>query len=238
MDGFTYHNIFETKGIEYLAIIIFFLILVPFWIFLNKKSGINQKIKSTLGVLTASAIKIPQGVFFSRNHTWAFLEKKGTAKVGVDDMIIQLTGRVKFEKVIDEGMTVQKGDELATFSSSGKSLKIFSPISGTVTEKNNVLFEYPETVTEDPYNSGWVCRIKPFKWVEETNSYYLAEKANEWTTKEMERFRDFLSGAISKYSGDPEKVILQTGGELREKPLSDQPAAIWSDFQNQFLDYK
>ncbi|MGE5317351.1 MAG: hypothetical protein ACM3ME_05095, partial [Chloroflexota bacterium] len=142
MDGFTYHNIFETKGIEYLAIIIFFLILVPFWIFLNKKSGINQKIKSTLGVLTASAIKIPQGVFFSRNHTWAFLEKKGTAKVGVDDMIIQLTGRVKFEKVIDEGMTVQKGDELATFSSSGKSLKIFSPISGTVTEKNNVLFEY------------------------------------------------------------------------------------------------
>ena len=37
MDGFTYHDIFETKGLEYLAIIAFFLLLIPFWIILNRK---------------------------------------------------------------------------------------------------------------------------------------------------------------------------------------------------------
>ncbi len=33
MEGFTYTNIFETKGIEYIIIICFFLILIPFWIY-------------------------------------------------------------------------------------------------------------------------------------------------------------------------------------------------------------
>ncbi len=38
MDGFTYINIFETKGIEYLAIIAFLVMLIPFWLLLNRKS--------------------------------------------------------------------------------------------------------------------------------------------------------------------------------------------------------
>jgi glycine cleavage system H protein len=45
MDGFSYTNIFETKGIEYLMIIAFMLILVPFWITLNRKAGKKKGIK-------------------------------------------------------------------------------------------------------------------------------------------------------------------------------------------------
>ena len=36
MDGFTYYNIFDTKGIEYLFIIAFLILLIPFWIIINK----------------------------------------------------------------------------------------------------------------------------------------------------------------------------------------------------------
>ena len=45
MDGFSYTNIFETKGKEYLMIIGFMLILVPFWIALNRKTGKKKDIK-------------------------------------------------------------------------------------------------------------------------------------------------------------------------------------------------
>lgn len=45
MDGFTYTNIFETKGIEYLMIIVFMLILIPFWITLNRKTGKKKNIR-------------------------------------------------------------------------------------------------------------------------------------------------------------------------------------------------
>ena len=44
MDGFSYFNIFETKGIEYMAIIAFLALLIPFWFVLNKQ----VKIQGTL----------------------------------------------------------------------------------------------------------------------------------------------------------------------------------------------
>lgn len=238
MDGFTYHNIFETKGIEYLAIILFFMVLIPFWLILNKKTGINQKLKNSLGLLTSGIIRIPQGVFFSNNHTWAFLEKRGTAKVGIDDLISHITGDLRLENLPEAGRRIQKGEELVTLSSNGKRLKVYSPISGTISQSNHDLLQNPDDISYDPYNSGWICRIKPFNWIEETNSYYLAENANEWTANELERFRDFLSDAIIKYSTDPEKIILQSGGELRDQPLADLPEGVWNDFQKAFMDAK
>lgn len=36
MEGFTYLDIFATKGIEYLVVIVFLLFIVPFWMFLNR----------------------------------------------------------------------------------------------------------------------------------------------------------------------------------------------------------
>ena len=39
MDGFSYNNIFETKGIEYLIIIAFLLMIIPFWIIINREAS-------------------------------------------------------------------------------------------------------------------------------------------------------------------------------------------------------
>ena len=100
MDGFTYNNIFEMKGIEYLAIAIFFAILIPFWIILNKEVKTKQKVQRDLGNLTPYSLKIPQGLFFSRLHTWAHLEKSGLAKVGLDDLLVHITGEVKFSRIL------------------------------------------------------------------------------------------------------------------------------------------
>jgi len=43
MEPFTYYNLFETKGIEYIATIIFFVLLIPFWLILNKKPRPKRK---------------------------------------------------------------------------------------------------------------------------------------------------------------------------------------------------
>ena len=75
MDGFTYTNIFETKGIEYLIIIAFLLLIIPFWLAINRKSALSKQISKTLGVLTAAILKDPEGLYFNRNHTWTFLKR-------------------------------------------------------------------------------------------------------------------------------------------------------------------
>ncbi|MGM0621460.1 MAG: glycine cleavage system protein H [Bacteroidota bacterium] len=235
MDGFSYTNIFETKGIEYLTIIFFFLILIPFWFFITKKVKQPAFIEKAKGFITASSLRIPQGVFFSKFHTWAHLEKNGEARVGLDDLLIHITGDVKFTQVKQRGEKIKKGELLARIGYNGNTLKILSPVSGIVQETNAALSENPGVIKDDPYNLGWIYSIQPTNWKEDTNACYLAEDATNWAVQELERFKDFLSVSTAKLTPEPMGVVLQDGGEIVEKPLEKFPKEIWDDFQKNFL---
>ncbi len=235
MDQFTYTNIFATKGIEYLAIISFFAILIPFWLILNKKVSITKKLQSAIGVLTSSVLRIPQGLFYSKNHTWTHLEKSGAAKVGLDDLLLHITGEVTFKSLKSPGEFIYKGELLTQIDQNGKILNIFSPISGKVLNTNQELNENPEMLIQDPYGVGWIYKIKPSDWVAETKSYYLAEEATQWSAKEIDRFKDFLATSTNKYTPEQSMLVLQDGGELRNNILSEMPGEIWNDFQESFL---
>lgn len=237
MDGFTYHNIFETKGIEYLAIIAFFALLIPFWLLLNKQVKLNRQIQKSLGILTANVLRIPQGLFYNRNHAWTFLEKTGIAKVGLDDLLLHITGVVKFLNLKQPGETIRKGDLVAELENRGRVLQIFSPISGEITALNPNILENSALLNEDPYEKGWMFKIKPTNWISDTSSSYLAEAATRWSESELERFKDFLATTTGKY--EPEySIVLQDGGELRDHTLSELPDEIWKDFQVNFLNHK
>jgi len=238
MDAFSYNNIFETKGIEYLAIITFFILLIPFWIFLNRKVNSKKQLQKSIGTLTADTLKVPQGLFFSRFHTWTHLEKSGVAKIGLDDLLVHITGEVKFDHLIGSGEKVKKGDLIAKVNQKGKVLKIYSPISGEIMEANSALANNPGVLNEAPYTKGWMYKIKPVSWIADTSSYFLAEDATLWAKQELERFKDFLSTSIGKFSPMPSNILLQDGGELIDQPLSELPDEIWQEFQQDFLSKK
>jgi glycine cleavage system H protein len=235
MDGFSYNNIFETKGLEYLIIIVFLIVIIPFWIFMNRKAKISIQIQKAFGILSANILRIPPGLFFSRNHTWTHLEKTGNASVGLDDLLIHLTGKVKFRHLRKPGNFINKGDLLVDIEQNGKLLQIFSPISGMIMETNSILSDNPGVLNDDPYEKGWIYMIKPSEWITETDSYYLAEEAIAWSKKELEKFKDFLAVSIKKHSPETSMIVLQDGGELCDNPLSELPDEIWHDFQKSFL---
>jgi len=235
MDGFSYYNIFDTKGIEYLVIIAFLLLLIPFWLALNRQVKIREQIRKALGVLSASILKVPQGIFYSKNHTWAYLEKSGTAKVGLDDLLLHITGEVSLRQLKTPGENISKGELLAKVDQNGKSLQIFSPISGTVLNSNPVINENHELLNEDPYGKGWIYDIKPTNWVAEISSLYLSEEVTNRLKKELVRYKDFLAINLGKYLPETSLAVLQDGGELIDNSLSDLPVEMWQDFQKEFL---
>ena len=238
MEGFSYTNIFETKGTEYLVIIAFLAMLIPFWVLLNKQVKITKHIQKVLGNLSVNILKIPQGLFYSKNHTWAHLQESGIAKVGLDDLLLHLTGEVKLGYLRQPGEIIIKDDLLAEIDQNGKFLKIFSPISGKIIHTNSLLNENPEMLNEDPYGRGWICKIKPSNWVVETNSYYLAEDATLFSRQELDKFKEFISASIGKYSPQPSMLILQDGGELLDQPLPGLPPEAWQEFQEDFMGKK
>jgi glycine cleavage system H protein len=235
MEGFTYHNIFDTKGIEYIAVIIFLLMLIPFWITLNKKSPIVIRLRSAIGTLTSGLLSIPEGLFLSKNHTWAFLEKSGVARVGMDDFVIHVLGEVSFADMHKPGENIRKGEVLARLEHNGKHVSLLSPVSGEIIKVNPVLDQFRGMRIGDPYDQGWIYQLKPSGWVAETSGYMLSESASQWLRKELDRFKEFIGSAIAPYGPEPSLVIMQDGGELRDQPMTDLPSEVWQQFQDNFL---
>jgi hypothetical protein len=66
----------------------------------------------------------------------------------------------------------------------------------------------------------------------------LAEEATNWSVKELDRFKDFLTGGpLRNYSSEPSMILLQDGGEIRDNILSELPNEVWTDFQEEFLNF-
>ena len=236
MEGFSIVDIYETKGAEYLFVIAYLVILIVFWRLVRNPGKMLRQIKDAVTTLSARILNIPQGIYFNKNHTWAHLGESGAAKVGVDDFLQHIIGDLQLSGLREEGDSIKQGEILAEIQQNGKQLKVFSPISGQVLETNTLLLENPEMINEDPYNKGWLYQIKPSNWMKETRSFLLAEKATEWSEKELSRFKDFLSmGAMQKFSSEPAMVTLQDGGEIRDHVMSELPEEVWKEFQDEFL---
>lgn len=235
MNEFSYYNFFGTKGLEYLVIIAFLLLLIPFLYFLNKRARKKNRVDRPSDILSLESLQIPQGLFFSRYHTWTYLERSGSAKVGLDDLLVHITGEVRLGKLVEVGEKIKKGDFLAELVQNEKSLRVYSPIAGKVMEVNPLLNKNPELINTDPYQQGWIFKIKPFSWVTDIHSCFLAEDADMWARQELSRFKDFLAESVVKNSPDPSSVTLQDGGELHDKPLAGLPNEIWQEFQLDFL---
>ena len=236
MESFSRIDIFDTKGVEYIFVIGYLLLLILVWNISSRQIKLKKQVQKVLGSFSAQVLKIPQGLFYSRNHTWTHMEKSGEAKVGIDDLLQHITGEVKFSKMRSPGEMITKGELLTEIKQENRELRIFSPISGMIVDVNNELAGSPELINEDHYGKGWICKIKPSSWSAETSVCLMAEAATKWSEKEVERFKDFLAGSMKKLTSEPSMVILQDGGELLDHTLSQLPAEVWKDFQESFLD--
>jgi glycine cleavage system H protein len=236
MDGYTYTNIFETKGIEYIIIIGFLILIIPFWLLINKKVPVGAQLKNALGILTESILRVPAGILFSRNHTWVHMRKSGVAETGIDDFLLHITGEVSFRNLHTKGTSITKGDIMADLDHNGKTLHICSPISGIIRETNSSIAGSSSAANSDPYGAGWIYRIAPSDWAGETRALRMAGDAVEWSGMELRRFRDFMAHMAVKNSPELSMVLLQDGGELCDKPLADLPGEVWGEFQKSFLE--
>lgn len=234
MDAFSYKNIFDTKGVEYLIIIGFLILLVPFVFLLNrKKRNLNRRtLTPVAGSLESS---LPRGLLLNRNHTWVHLARSGQASVGFDSLVSRLIGDLSISFLKSTGDSIQRGEPIVEFNQGAKRLVLTSPLTGTITDINNILLHEGEWACEDPYGQGWLYQVYPDNWMGETSHCLLADTAARWLVGEVNRFRDFMSARLHLFYTGMGNSVLQDGGELRNRLLSDLPAHLWLEIQDEFM---
>ena len=105
--------------------------------------------------------EVPSNLKFLESHEWARLEEDGTVTVGISDHAQELLGDIVFVELPDIGKEVTQSGDTAIVESVKAASDVYSPLSGEITEINEVLIDSPEIINTSPYESGWFFKIKP-----------------------------------------------------------------------------
>ncbi|XDF79000.1 glycine cleavage system protein GcvH [Aliivibrio fischeri] len=97
---------------------------------------------------------------FTTSHEWVRDNGDGTVTVGISDHAQRLLGDVVFVDLPEVDDEVTAGEGFSLVESVKAASDIYSPVTGVIVEINEELEDSPELVNEEPYESGWIARIK------------------------------------------------------------------------------
>ncbi|HKK09378.1 MAG TPA: glycine cleavage system protein GcvH [Bacteroidales bacterium] len=96
---------------------------------------------------------------YTNDHEWLRLEDD-VATIGITDYAQKELGDVVFVEVETEGENLDKGDTFGTIEAVKTVSDLYMPVKGEVLEFNEELEDQPELVNKEPYESGWIVKIK------------------------------------------------------------------------------
>ncbi len=96
---------------------------------------------------------------YTKDHEWVKLDGD-IAVVGISQYAAGQLGDVVYVELPPVGKSVAKADEIAVVESVKAASDIYAPISGEVTEVNEMLEASPETVNQDPEDAGWFFKLR------------------------------------------------------------------------------
>jgi glycine cleavage system H protein len=100
-------------------------------------------------------MEFPAALRYTKEHEWLRVEGHA-AYVGITDYAQQELGDVVYVELPEVDTVVQFMEPFGVVESVKAVSDLFSPITGTVTQVNDALFDRPELVNSDPYGEGWM----------------------------------------------------------------------------------
>jgi glycine cleavage system H protein len=101
---------------------------------------------------------VPGDRRYTSEHEWARSDD-GKIVVGITDYAQDQLGDVVYVSLPEPGTEVTAGEPLGEVESTKSVSDIYSPVTGTVLEKNGAVEKNPELVNADPYGDGWLVVI-------------------------------------------------------------------------------
>ncbi|ENU1228605.1 MULTISPECIES: glycine cleavage system protein GcvH [Providencia] len=102
----------------------------------------------------------PKELMYTREHEWLRDEGNGEYTVGITEHAQETLGDMVFVDLPEVGTAVSAGDDVAVVESVKAASDIYAPLSGEIVAVNSELNDAPELVNEQPYQEGWIFRIK------------------------------------------------------------------------------
>ena len=104
--------------------------------------------------------QIPAQLLYTKDHEWLKANDDGTAIVGITDYAQESLGDITFVEFPDTGETFGSGEIFGVVESVKAASDLYMPVAAEILEINEAVDSSPELLNEDPYEAGWLLKIK------------------------------------------------------------------------------
>jgi len=117
---------------------------------------------------------------YTKEHEWVKIEGD-IAIIGITDYAQDQLTDVVFVELPETGRQIEKNGSLCVVESVKSVSDVFSPISGEIMEVNKALENSPELVNNEPFEDGWIAKLK-VKNETDLDKLMTSEEYNEFLT--------------------------------------------------------
>ena len=104
-------------------------------------------------------MNIPDNLKYTKDHEWVKVDGD-TAIVGITDFAQKELGDIVYVEVETEGETLSQNEVFGTIEAVKTVADLFMPLSGDIIEVNESLEDEPELVNSEPFEKGWIIKMK------------------------------------------------------------------------------
>lgn len=105
----------------------------------------------------------PESLLYAKTHEWLAVEDSGDGKVatlGISAHAIEALTDLVYIDLPAVGRQVEAEQPFCEVESVKAVSDIYSPVTGEVTAVNESLPDQLEILNDDPYQAGWIAKIK------------------------------------------------------------------------------
>ena len=104
-------------------------------------------------------MNFPDKIRYSEDHEWIRVDGS-EAVIGITDVAQSELGDIVFVDIPEVGIELAKGEVFGSIEAVKTVSDLILPASGELLEVNKLLEDNPETINSDPYDKGWIIRIR------------------------------------------------------------------------------
>jgi glycine cleavage system H protein len=102
---------------------------------------------------------VPTDLRYTNDHEWVRVEGE-EATIGITAYAADQLGDIVFVELPEAGRTIEASAAFGVVESVKAVSDLFAPIGGEVTGTNDALTGNPELVNSDPYDAGWMIKLR------------------------------------------------------------------------------
>lgn len=101
----------------------------------------------------------PKDLKYTKDHEWIRTDGD-IITVGITDYAQKQLTDIVFVELPEAGKQVEQNESIGVVESIKSVSDIYSPIGGKIIEVNNALKDSPELLNIEPYDGGWIAKLK------------------------------------------------------------------------------